>query len=166
MAISGTTSSGKSPTLSSYSGNCLRHSPMSSIHACVSGCASIFSSSRVKLVTTRLTSPTMGTCASRTLSISTGSMSMWITFASGAKELMSPVTRSEKRAPHAIIKSDLSSAQLAYREPCIPASPKFRGSLDGTAPLAMSVVTTGMRIDRASSVTSADAPDDTTPPPT
>ena len=51
-------------------------------------------------------SPAMATSARRTLLCSAGSMSTWITFASGAKALILPVTRSSNRLPRATSRSD------------------------------------------------------------
>ena len=50
-------------------------------------------------------------------------MSKWITFAPGANAETLPVTRSSKRVPTAMIRSDLFSAQFAYFEPCMPGAP-------------------------------------------
>ena len=41
----------------------------------------------------------------------------------GANAETLPVTRSSKRAPTAMIRSDLFSAQFAYFEPCMPGAP-------------------------------------------
>ena len=86
----------------------------------------------------------MGICASRTLPISAGSMSMWMTSACGANSSSRPVTRSEKRAPAAIMRSLSVMARFAYFEPCMPTGPRFSSCDAGNAPLPMSVVTTGM----------------------
>ena len=50
-------------------------------------------------------------------------MSKWITFAPGANADTLPVTRSSKRAPTAITRSALFSAQFAYFDPCMPGAP-------------------------------------------
>ena len=110
-------------------------------------------------------SPTMGTCGSRILPISAGSMSMWITLACGANSESLPVTRSEKRAPTQVSRSHSVMAMLAYFDPCMPTGPRLSGWLEGKAPLAMSVVTTGIRMLSASCASSAQACDATTPPP-
>ena len=47
----------------------------------------------------------MPTSGMRTLPSSAGSMSTWMTLASGAKALILPVTRSSKRAPRLISRS-------------------------------------------------------------
>jgi hypothetical protein len=104
--------------------------------------------------------------ASRFLEISAGSMSMWMTFAPGAKASSLPVTRSSKRAPTVISRSERWSAQLAYFEPCMPGICSESACESGNAPLAISVVTTGMRVSSASALSSASAPALTMPPPT
>ena len=108
----------------------------------------------------------MGICASRTLPISAGSMSMWMTSAFGANSSSRPVTRSEKRAPAAMMRSLSVMARFAYFEPCIPTGPRLSSCDAGKAPLPMSVVTTGICMSSASARSSSDAPEDTTPPPT
>jgi hypothetical protein len=50
-------------------------------------------------------SPAIPTSALRTLPSSAGSMSTWMIFASGAKALILPVTRSSNRAPRLISRS-------------------------------------------------------------
>ena len=50
-------------------------------------------------------------------------MSKWMTFAPGANAETLPVTRSSKRTPTAMIRSDLFSAKFAYFEPCMPGAP-------------------------------------------
>ena len=92
------------------------------------------------------TSPTIGTSAARFLPISAGSMSAWITLAPGANVDSCPVTRSSKRAPSAMSRSDCCSAVTAATVPCIPGMPRLRSWLSGTAPRAISVVTTGIRV--------------------
>ena len=111
-------------------------------------------------------SPTIGTLGSTTLPISAGSMSMWINVACGANSESLPVTRSEKRAPTAMIRSASVMAMLAYFEPRMPTGPRLSGLEQGTAALPRSVVTTGIRIFSASSTTSEHAWLVTTPPPT
>ena len=69
---------------------------------------------------------------------------MWMTSACGANSESLPVTRSEKRAPQAMMRSDSVIARLAYFEPCMPTGPMLSGLDAGNAPLPMSVVTTGM----------------------
>ncbi len=64
-------------------------------------------------VITWLQSPTMGTSGWRILPSSAGSMSTWITLACGAKESTRPVTRSSKRAPRAMSRSDSCMAVMA-----------------------------------------------------
>ena len=88
--------------------------------------------------------PTIGIWASRFLPISAGSTSMWITFAPGANASSWPVTRSSKRAPQAISRSQRFIAQLAAFEPCMPGRPTHSGCESGKAPFACSVVTTGI----------------------
>ena len=108
----------------------------------------------------------MGICTLRTLPISAGSMSMWMTSACGANSSSRPVTRSEKRAPAAMMRSLSVMARFAYFEPCMPTGPRFSSCDAGNAPLPMSVVTTGMRMSSASAASSSLASEDTTPPPT
>ncbi len=108
----------------------------------------------------------MGTSAWRFLEISAGSMSQWMTVASGANASSRPVTRSSKRAPTVTRTSALLSAQFAYFEPCIPGMRRARGCESGNAPLAMSVVTTGMDAASARARSSSSAPALVTPPPT
>ena len=115
---------------------------------------------------TSRSSPTIGTSAVRFLEISAGSMSMWMTFAPGANASSLPVTRSSKRAPTVISRSERCSAQLANLEPCMPGICSESACESGNAPFAISVVTTGMRVSSASSCSSASAPALMTPPPT
>ena len=70
-------------------------------------------SAAIRSAMTSLQSPTIGTSAARFLPISAGSMSAWITFASGANESSLPVTRSSNRAPRQMSRSD--SLQRADR---------------------------------------------------
>ncbi len=109
---------------------------------------------------TSLASPTIGTSAVRFLEISAGSMSAWITSASGAKVSRRPVTRSSKRAPSVMSRSLFCSAPTAATVPCMPGMPRCSGWLSGKAPRAISVVTTGMPVSsaRRSSSTVAPAP--------
>jgi hypothetical protein len=86
-------------------------------------------------------------------------------FALRAKEASSPVTRSSKRAPTAMIRSASSIAQLAGRVPCMPSMPSQRRSEAGNVPSAISVVVTGRSSRRARSVSCAEASACTTPPP-
>ena len=58
-------------------------------------------------------SPAMPTSGTRTLPSSAGSMSTWMTLASGANALILPVTRSSKRAPMLISRSLFWSAVTA-----------------------------------------------------
>ncbi len=58
-------------------------------------------------------SPAMATSARRTLWCSAGSMSTWITLASGAKALIFPVTRSSNRLPSATSRSERCMAVTA-----------------------------------------------------
>ena len=111
-------------------------------------------------------SPTIGTCASRILPISAGSMSMWMTSACGANSESLPVTRSEKRAPAAMMRSHSVMAMLANFEPCMPTGPRFIGCDAGNAPLPMSVVTTGICMSVESFTSSSVAFEAIAPPPT
>ena len=111
-------------------------------------------------------SPTIGTSAARFLLISAGSMSAWMTRASGANELSLPVTRSSKRAPRVMSRSLFCSAVTAVTVPCMPGMPRCCGWLSGNAPRAISVVTTGMPVSSASTLSSAAARALSTPPPT
>ena len=108
----------------------------------------------------------MGTSAARILPISAGSISAWITCARGAKVATSPVTRSSKRAPTAIRRSARCRAATADTVPCIPGIPKNCGCVDGNAPKAMRVVTTGIPVSSANSLSSCAALALITPPPT
>ena len=65
-----------------------------------------------------------------------------------------------------MMRSHSCIAQFAYAVPCMPSIPSESGSVSGNAPLPMSVVVTGMRVLCARRRTSADAPDEITPPPT
>ena len=62
---------------------------------------------------TRRQSPAMATSAVRTLWCSAGSMSTWITLASGANAETRPVTRSSKRLPRAMSRSAFCMAVTA-----------------------------------------------------
>ena len=57
-------------------------------------------------------------------------------------------------------------AATAVTVPCMPGIPRCWGWLSGNAPRAISVVTTGMDVSSASSISSADACALRTPPPT
>ena len=74
-------------------------------------------------------SPTIGTSASRFLPISAGSMSAWMTLASGAKVASFPVTRSSKRAPSAIEQVGAAAARSPRRPS--RACPACRGAAGG-----------------------------------
>ena len=115
---------------------------------------------------TSLASPTIGTSARRFLEISAGSMSAWMTLACGANVESWPVTRSSKRVPSAISRSEDCSAPTAATVPCMPGMPRFCGWLSGRAPRAISVVTTGMPVRSARARSSAAAPARMIPPPT
>ena len=93
-------------------------------------------------------------------------MSMWMTFAPGANASSLPVTRSSKRAPTVISRSARWSAQFANLEPCMPGICSESVCESGNAPLASSVVTTGICVSSASARSSASAPALMTPPPT
>ena len=112
------------------------------------------------------TSPTIGTSAMRFLEISAGSMSAWITLASGANVDSWPVTRSSKRAPSAMMRSDFCRPVTAATVPCMPGMPRLSGSLSGTVPRAMRVVTTGMPVSSTRRRSASLARARTTPPPT
>ena len=60
------------------------------------------------------------------------------------------MTRSSKRAPSAMSRSDLCIAATAATVPCMPGMPTCWRWLSGNAPRAMSVVTTGMPVCSAS----------------
>ncbi len=111
-------------------------------------------------------SPTIGTSATRFLQISAGSMSAWITLASGAKVDSWPVTRSSNRAPRVTSRSDFCSAVTAETVPCMPGIPRLRGWLSGTAPRAIRVVTTGIWVSSRKRRSRSLAPERMMPPPT
>ena len=111
-------------------------------------------------------SPTIGTSAVRFFEISAGSMSACTILASGAKLDSLPVTRSSKRAPSEMIRSDFCSAVTAATVPCMPGMPRCWRWLSGKAPRAISVVTTGMPVSSARVSSSAQARALSTPPPT
>ncbi len=115
---------------------------------------------------TSLASPTIGTSALRFLEISAGSMSAWMTLAPGANEDSLPVTRSSKRVPRAMSRSERCRAPTAATVPCMPGMPMFCGWLSGKTPRAISVVTTGIPVSSASSRSSSHARALSTPPPT
>jgi hypothetical protein len=111
--------------------------------------------------------PTMGISACRFLSISAGSTSMWITLAPGAKTSSLPVTRSSKRAPHAIRRSALFMAQLAAFDPCMPGRPMQSGCESGKTPFAIRVVMTGICTASATRISSSGSTlAEIAPPPT
>ena len=91
---------------------------------------------------------------------------MWITSACGAHASSWPVTRSSKRAPTAISRSQFWTAMLAQYVPCIPSIPSDSSSVSGKAPRPWSVVVTGIRVWRARSVSASVAFDEIVPPPT
>ena len=111
-------------------------------------------------------SPTIGTSATRFLEISAGSMSAWTTSAFGANVESLPVTRSSKRAPRLTIRSAFCRAVTAATVPCMPGMPRLFGWLSGSAPRAISVVTTGAPVSSVRARSSALARALTTPPPT
>ena len=100
-------------------------------------------------------SPTIGTSAWRFLEISAGSMSAWMTLASGANESSRPVTRSSNRAPSEMSRSLRCSAPTAATVPCMPGMPRWSGWLSGKAPRAIRVVTTGILVSSASTRSSS-----------
>ena len=114
---------------------------------------------------TSLQSPTIGTSAYRFLLISAGSMSAWMTLASGAKVDSCPVTRSSNRAPSAMMRSDFCSAVTAATVPCMPGIPRLSGCSSGTVPRAMRVVTSGIWVRSRSRRNSSEAFARMTPPP-
>jgi len=116
-------------------------------------------------VRTDLTSPTIGTSTRLFFPISAGSISMWMTFACGAKVSIFPVTRSSNRAPMAIKRSHSVTAKFAYSVPCIPSIPRFREWSQGMQPRPIRVVVTGMASFVANSMSSGEAFDEITPPP-
>ena len=111
-------------------------------------------------------SPTIGTSAMRFLEISAGSMSAWMTLAFGANVDSWPVTRSSKRAPRVMSRSAFCSAVTAATVPCMPGMPRCSGWLSGTAPRAMSVVTTGIPVSSTNRRSCSEARARITPPPT
>ena len=117
------------------------------------------------LITSRQ-SPTIGTSVKRFLPISAGSMSAWMILAWGAKESRLPVTRSSKRAPRLMIRSERWSPATAATVPCMPGMPRCCGWLSGKAPRAIKVVSTGMPVSSASTRSSRQAWARITPPPT
>ena len=120
----------------------------------------------MRSVSTARQSPTIGTSALRFLLISAGSMSAWITLASGANVLSWPVTRSSKRAPRVMSRSDFCRPVTAETEPCMPGIPRWSGWLSGSAPRAISVVTTGIWLSSTKRRSSSLARARITPPPT
>ena len=84
----------------------------------------------------------------------------------GRERRQRPVTRSSNRAPMVMSRSDFCRAVTAATVPCIPGIPRFRGCESGTAPRAMSVVTTGIWARSTSRRISSLAPLRITPPPT
>jgi hypothetical protein len=93
-------------------------------------------------------------------------MSMCTILALGANSDTRPVTRSEKRAPQAMMRSASVMAMFEYFAPCMPTGPKFSGWLAGTPPLPMRVTTAGTCMASMRAVSSSVAPEETTPPPT
>ena len=93
-------------------------------------------------------------------------MSMCTIFALGANSVTRPVTRSEKRAPAAMMRSASVMAMFEYFAPCMPTGPRFRGWLAGTPPLPMRVTTAGICILSMRATSSPVASDAMTPPPT
>ena len=90
---------------------------------------------------------------------------MWTIFACAAKLLGSSATRSEKRQPTAMSRSQLSTAMLLACEPCMPIMPVARGLFPGKPPPPMTVIATGAST-QAAKVSSSDwARARTTPPP-
>ena len=94
-------------------------------------------------------------------------MSMWIFFEPGEKALSRPVTRSSKREPTAIIRSQSCIAIFASYVPCMPTMPRKCGSLAGNAPSPIRVSVHGASTDRTNSVKRAQAsgPELISPPP-
>ena len=76
---------------------------------------------------TYLQSPTIGTSGRRTLPCSAGSMSTWMTLASGANVDTLPVMRSSNRAPRVISRSLRCSVAIAVALPCMPGMPRHSG---------------------------------------
>ena len=96
------------------------HSRICSSHAsCVVGSTRALSS-----VNTCFKSPTIGTLIVTFLSISAGSISIWMILAFLQKKSGWPVMRSWKRIPAAITRSASSVLLLAATEPCIPTIPR------------------------------------------
>ena len=60
------------------------------------------------------------------------------------------MTRSSKRAPRVMSRSDFCIAATAGTVPCMPGMPRFWGSESGNAPIAFRVVTTGAPMSLAS----------------
>ena len=102
-----------------------------------------------------LASATIGTAARFTLCISEGSISIWMKRACGANSLALPVTRSSKRNPTPIIRSDSPMARLTCAGPCIPGIPKAKGCVSGKALRPSSVVITGILVFSANACSSA-----------
>ena len=86
--------------------------------------------------------------------------------APGANVSSLPVTRSSNLVPSAMSRSAFCSAPTAATVPCMPGMPMCSGCRSGNAPLAISVVTTGMPVSSASSRSWAAARALITPPPT
>src|ERR687890_18035 len=100
-----------------------------------------------------------------TLPSSEGSTSMWMIFARGANLWAAPVILSSKRIPTANRRSERSMARLTLACPCIPGQPRYSGWSSGKALMPSSVVTTGMPVLSASSLSSISAPPSVTPCP-
>ena len=94
-------------------------------------------------------------------------MSTWIFFEFGEKAASRPVTRSSKRAPMLIIRSQSCIARLDSYMPCMPTMPRNCGSEAGKAPRPIRVSVQGKPVRRMSSVSSCEAagPELMTPPP-
>ena len=94
-------------------------------------------------------------------------MSTWIFFEPGENAASLPVTRSSKRAPMLIIRSQSCIAWLDSNMPCMPTMPSDSGSDAGKAPRPIRVCVQGKPVRRTNSVSSCEAavPELTTPPP-
>ena len=114
-----------------------------SFNASASGEPSRRAISSSSCLSTSPTSPTIGRCAWIFFEMDEGSTSMWITCASGAKASSLPVTRSSKRAPTAISRSQWETAIFASKVPCIPSMPTKCSSSCGMPPSPIRVLVTG-----------------------
>ena len=99
------------------------------------------------------------------LLISLRSMSIWTIFAFWAKVAGLSATRSEKRQPTAISRSQASTAMFDACEPCIPIMPVVSGLRPRKPPAPMTVMATGESMRFASASNSWCARARTTPPP-